>query len=62
MAIIYTTKDYDVLDQICWQYYDKTSQIIEQVMDVNPHLAELDAIFEAGVKIIFTQYKPRTGI
>lgn len=52
MAVIYTTKDGDVLDQICWQYYGKTDDVVEQVMKENPHLAKLDVVFVAGVKIV----------
>ena len=52
MSIIYTTKDGDVLDQICQNYYDKTSKIVEQVIKANPHIVELEAVFEAGIKII----------
>ena len=51
MSIIYITKDGDVLDQICQNYYGKTSKIVEQVIEVNPHIAELEAVFEAGIKI-----------
>jgi phage tail protein X len=51
MSIIYVTKDGDVLDQICQNYYSSTDKIIEQVLEVNPHLANLEAIFTAGIKI-----------
>jgi len=51
MSIIYTTSDGDVLDQICQSYYGSTIKIVEQVLEANPHLSELDAVFEAGVKI-----------
>jgi phage tail protein X len=51
MSIIYTTKDGDVLDQICQNYYGKTSKIVEQVIEDNPHIVELEPVFEAGVKI-----------
>ena len=51
MSIIYTTKDDDVLDQICQNYYGKTSKIVEQVIEANPHIVELEAVFEAGIKI-----------
>ncbi len=52
MSIIYTTKDGDILDQICQNYYGKTSKIVEQVIEANPHIVELEAVFEAGIKII----------
>jgi phage tail protein X len=51
MSIIYTTKDGDILDQICQNYYGSTAKIVEQVLEVNPHLSELDAVFDAGIKI-----------
>ena len=50
--ITYTTKDGDVLDSICWKYYGSTSGAVEKVLEVNRHLANLPAIFAAGVKII----------
>ena len=51
MSIIYTTKDGDVLDQICQNYYGKTSKIAEQVIEANPHIVDLEPVFEAGIKI-----------
>ena len=50
--ITYVTKDGDVLDAICWKFYGKTSGILEKVLETNRHLAELGAIFSAGVKIV----------
>jgi phage tail protein X len=46
------TKDGDVLDLICWKYYGSTNGIVEKVLEANRHLANLDAVFAAGVKII----------
>lgn len=51
MSIIYTTKDGDILDQICQNYYGKTSKIVERVIEANPHIVELEPVFEAGIKI-----------
>jgi phage tail protein X len=50
--ITYTTKDGDVLDLICWKYYGSTNGTVEKVLEANRHLANLDAVFAAGVKII----------
>ncbi len=50
--ITYITKDGDVLDSICWKYYGSTTDVVEKVLEANRHLAELGAIFSAGVKII----------
>ena len=50
-SIIYTTKDGDVLDQICQEYYGSTSGIVEQVLEVNRHLELEPDVFNAGTKI-----------
>jgi phage tail protein X len=50
--ISYITKDGDVVDLICWKYYRSTNGIVEKVLEANRHLANLDAVLEAGVKII----------
>lgn len=50
--ITYVTKDGDVLDAICWKYYGNTTGVVEKVLQANRHLAELGAIFSAGVKIV----------
>ena len=51
MSIIYLTKDGDILDQICQNYYGKTSKSVEQVIEANPHIVEVEPVFEAGIKI-----------
>ena len=50
--ITYITKDGDVLDAVCQKYYGSTSGMVEKVLEANRHLAELPAIFVAGIKII----------
>jgi len=50
--ISYVTKDGDVLDEICFKYYGSTSGVVEKVLEANRNLAELGAIFNAGVKIV----------
>lgn len=49
--ISYITKDGDVLDAICSKYYGSTLGIVEKVLEANRHIADMGAIFEAGVKI-----------
>jgi phage tail protein X len=56
--ITYTTKDGDVLDSICWKYYGSTNGTVEKVLEANRHLANLPAIFAAGVKIILPDLTP----
>ena len=47
----YTTKDGETLDYICWKYYGRTN-VVEQVLKANRHLALQDAVFTAGIKIL----------
>jgi phage tail protein X len=47
-VVIYTTKDGDVLDWICWKHYGTTA-VFEQVLAVNPTLT--DEKLPAGVVV-----------
>lgn len=49
--MIYTTKDNETLDYICWKYYGKSSGYVERVLEANKHLAEEPANLSAGIKI-----------
>ena len=51
MSIIYTTKDGDVLDQICQEYYGATSGVVEKVLEANRHLELEPDVLSAGTKI-----------
>ncbi|CAG9297571.1 tail protein X [Celerinatantimonas diazotrophica] len=51
MATIYRTRDGDVLDRICHDYYGRSSAIMD-VYDVNPGLVEYNVILPAGIDII----------
>ena len=55
MNIIYTTKDGDILDHICQQYYGKTSGIVEQVLEANRHLELEPDTLDAGTKIVLPE-------
>ena len=45
----YITKDGETLDYICWKYYGRTN-VVEQVLQANRHLAKLDAVLPGGGK------------
>nr|BDD44091.1 hypothetical protein 1 [Kangiellaceae bacterium] len=47
----YRTKDGDVLDNICWQYYGYTTGSTEIVLEANRKLEQYDAVFAAGIII-----------
>lgn len=58
--ITYTTKDGDILDAICFKYYGTTADgTVEKVLAANRQLAELDATFIAGTKIILPDLLPK---
>lgn len=47
----YRTRDGDMLDDICFQYYGKNTQMLEQVLERNPGLAQHGSVFSAGLII-----------
>jgi phage tail protein X len=46
--VIYTTKENDILDWICWKHYGTTT-VLEQVLAANPNLT--DEKLPAGVVV-----------
>ena len=53
----YTTKDGDMLDEICHNYYGNTFGTVESVLKENPGLCELGPIYQAGVEINLPKIK-----
>lgn len=53
MADQYVTKDGDMIDAICWRYYDKGQQplAVERVYEANRGLAKRGPVLPAGVII-----------
>ena len=47
----YRTRDGDMLDQICLQYYGKAQGFVEEVLAANPRLISLNASLPAGLLI-----------
>lgn len=41
----------DTVDAICWRHYGRTTGVVEQVLDVNPGLAELGTVLPMGTAI-----------
>lgn len=54
MATIYKTREGDVLDQICEQYYGRASAFIE-VLNANPGLVQYGAILPLGIDIVLPE-------
>jgi len=47
----YSTKDGDVLDDICYRYYGASSEYTEAVLAANPILLKHDLILPSGITI-----------
>lgn len=59
--MIVNTQQNDTLDLVCWRHYKKSiSGIIEQVLRLNPHLAEFGAILPYGCQVILPDEIPQT--
>jgi phage tail protein X len=50
--MIYVTREGEVLDLICHQIFGKTDGVVEEVLELNPHLAELPAVLPEGIEIV----------
>lgn len=48
---IYRTRDGDMLDAICLDYYGQAEGYLESVLAVNPGLAEIGLTYSAGLLI-----------
>lgn len=49
---VYTTRDGDMLDAICKDYYGDAAKYVGFVLDANPDLAGEGEVYVAGVKIV----------
>ena len=49
--MLYSTKQDDVLDEICFKHYGFTCEIVEKVLSLNPHLADKGTHYEIGISI-----------
>ncbi len=59
--IVYTTKDGDTLDYICWKHYGHTKGAVEKVLEANRNLANQEAVLSAGVKIELPEVQEKTN-
>ncbi len=58
--MIYRTKDGDMLDRICWEYYGRESGAVETVLEANPGLGDKGPVFDAGQEITLPTLEPNT--
>ncbi len=51
MSQLYTTRQFDEVDYICWRYYGRTQQTVELVLSANPGLADMAPVLPEGMLI-----------
>lgn len=54
----YRTKDGDMLDRICWEYYGQQAGAVEAVLEANPGLGDKGPVFIAGLEITLPDLAP----
>ena len=51
MSQIYKTRQGDMIDRICWEFYGASEGYVNPVLDANPGLAELGPVYYEGISI-----------
>ncbi|WDE11138.1 tail protein X [Thalassomonas haliotis] len=54
-SVKYQTRQGDSLDYVCWKHYGRQSGAVEQVLAVNPGLAELGVIYPENITIVLPE-------
>ncbi len=50
MKEIYAIQN-DTVDAICWREYGRSTGVVEQVLEANPHLSEFGPFIPMGTKV-----------
>jgi len=60
MLTIYQTRDGDVLDAVCAAHYgtENLSYVVTQVLEANPGLADVGAVYPSGLFITLPDLAP----
>lgn len=58
----YLTKDGDTADYIAWKHYGtQAGQVVEQLVDANPGLADRGPVLPAGILLTLPDVQPATS-
>lgn len=62
MPMIYQTRDGDMPDALCADYYGPTglSAALTRLLEANPGLADQGAVYPAGLRILLPDPQPMT--
>ena len=58
MALVYRTKQRDMIDLICWKHYGYTPGAVEAVLEANHELASQPPVLPSGLEIILPDLGP----
>lgn len=59
-ATIYTTKDGDMVDEICWRHYGNSKGYTEAVLEANYRLEDQPLQLPAGLRITLPEVSVTT--
>lgn len=52
MASTLIAQQNDTVDAMCWRYYGRTTTVVEQVLQANPHIVELGPVLPLGTRVL----------
>ena len=52
----YVTQKGDMLDEICWHHYGRTSGVVEAVLKANHGLADKGMVYDGGLEITLPEF------
>ncbi|MBK1868243.1 tail protein X [Aestuariivirga sp. YIM B02566] len=58
MAVIYRTKQGDMIDLICFRHYGRSSGAVEVVLEANRDLSQQPAVLPLGIEITLPDISP----
>jgi phage tail protein X len=59
----YRTSEGDTADYIAWKFYGtQDGQVVEQLMEANPGLADRGPVLPAGVLVTLPDVQPATAV
>lgn len=60
MATVYTTKQKEIVDLICYRHYGRTREVTELVLAANPGLAAHGPILPFATKVVLPAITEQT--
>ena len=55
MTITATARDGETVDEVCWRVLGRTSNVTEQVLELNPGIAALGPRLPGGTELILPE-------